>query len=77
MASYMKQLPALNGRKTVVFVTKGLPLSLTGGSGAIERLKKGVESKGGKVVGSGIVFWSNKDRENHIADVVGKLSSGF
>lgn len=73
MASYMGQLPPLNGKKAVVFVTKGLALAFTGGNQAIKKLTKGVESKGGKVVGSGIVMWGSKDRDRQIDDVVEKL----
>jgi len=77
MASYMNQLPPLNGKKAVVFVTKGLALAFTGGNGAIKTLKKGVESKGGTVVGTGMIFWGSKDRDGQIDDVVAKLSSSF
>lgn len=77
MASYMNQLPPLNNKKVVVFVTKGLALAFTGGNQAIKNLTKGVESKGGKVVGTGMVFWGSKDRENQINDVVTKLSNSF
>jgi flavodoxin len=77
MAGYMNQLPQLNNKKAVVFVTKGLAFTWTGGSGAIKTLKKGVESKGGKVVGSGIVIWGSKDRDNQIKDVVAKLAGSL
>jgi NAD(P)H dehydrogenase (quinone) len=77
MAGYMSQLPSLQGKKVVCFVTKGLPLALTGGNKAVSQLKSACESKGGKVVGTGIVYWVNKDRENHINEVVGKLSKSF
>jgi NAD(P)H dehydrogenase (quinone) len=77
MAGYMKQLPSLQGRKVACFVTKGLPFAFTGGNSAISLLKKGVESRGGTVAGTGIVYWSNKDRDNQINDVVEKLSKLF
>jgi flavodoxin len=77
MAGYMNQLPPLNNKKAVVFVTKGLALAWTGGNGAIKILKEGVESKGGTVVGTGIVFWGSKDRDNQINEVVEKLSKSF
>ncbi|OPY26743.1 MAG: hypothetical protein A4E28_02320 [Methanocella sp. PtaU1.Bin125] len=73
MASYMGQLPPLNGKKAVVFVTKGLALAFTGGNQAIKKLTKGVESKGGKVVGTGIIMWGSKDRDRQIDNVVETL----
>lgn len=77
MAAYMAQLPALGGKKIVLFVTKGLPFSWTGGNRAISQMKKGCESKGGIVGGAEIVYWSRGDRERHIDDVTGKLSRSF
>jgi NAD(P)H dehydrogenase (quinone) len=76
MAAYMNQLPPLNNKKAVLFVTKGLPLAWTGGSRAIAALKKGVETRGGKVCATGIIVW-NKGRDRQIADVVEKLSKSF
>lgn len=75
MAGYMKQLPALNGKKVAVFVTKGLPLNVTGGSKAIEQLTKEAEAHGGKVVASGIVHWGKREQE--IPAVLAKLGSAF
>ena len=77
MAAYMNQLPPLNNKKAVVFITKGLALAFTGGNQAIKQLTKGVESHGGKVVGTGMVFWGSKDRDNQINEVVEKLSKSF
>jgi NAD(P)H dehydrogenase (quinone) len=77
MKMYMNQLPSLNNKKAVVFITKGLALAFTGGNQAIKTLTKSVESKGGTVVGTGMVFWGSKDRENQINDVVSKLSSSL
>lgn len=77
MAAYMKQLPSLQGKKIACFVTKGLPFAFTGGSSAISQLTKSSESKGGNVVGTGIVYWGKKGRESQINDVVANLSSSF
>jgi flavodoxin len=77
MAAYMKQLPSLGGKKVACFVTKGMPFAWTGGNRAISQLKKSCESHGGTVVGTGIVYWSNKDRDNQINDVIEKLSRLF
>lgn len=77
MATYMKQLPSLQGKKIACFVTKGLPFAFTGGSRAISRLTKDSESKGGKVVGTGIVYWGKKDRENQITDIVERIGKLF
>jgi NAD(P)H dehydrogenase (quinone) len=77
MAVYLKQLPSLGGKKVVCFVTKGLPFAWTGGNRAIKQMKNSCEAMGGMVCGTGIVYWSNKGRENHIDDVVEKLIKHF
>ena len=77
MAVYMTQLPSLGGKKIACFVTKGLPFSWTGGNRALKQMKKRCEAMGGKVSGTGIVYWSSKERENHIGEVVNKLSGFF
>ncbi len=74
--AYLPQLPALNGKKVACFVTKGLPFDFTGGNQAISLMKSAVESKGGTVVGTGIIHWGgNKDKE--IKDLVERLSRLF
>ncbi len=77
MKVYLPQLPSLNGKKVACFVTKGLPFNWTGGNHAISQLKSGVESKGGKVVETGIISWMGGNREKRIADTVDKLSKSF
>ncbi len=74
MKAYLPQLPALNGKKVAVFVTKGLPFKWTGGNNAISQIKSAVESRGGKVVGTGIVVWPGGNRDKRIADLVEQLN---
>lgn len=77
MAAYMKQLPALNGKKIALFVTKGLPFAWTGGSRAIGTMKKACEARGGTVGATGIVVWRGANRDKNIADVVDAISKAF
>jgi hypothetical protein len=70
------QLPSLNGKKVACFVTKGLPFNWTGGNGAVSTMKKSCESRGGTVVGTGIIVWSG-DLEKKTADLVERLSRAF
>jgi len=77
MKAYLPQLPLLNGKKVAVFVTKGLPFKWTGGNKAISQLKTAVESKGGNVVGTGILVWDGAGREKKIADMVENLGKSF
>lgn len=69
MRLYLEQLPSIQGKKVALFVTKGLRFEWTGGTRAIGQMKKSCESKGGEIVGTGIVVW-NKQRDKKIAEVV-------
>jgi NAD(P)H dehydrogenase (quinone) len=77
MKAYLPQLPALNGKKVAVFVTKGLYFKWTGGNRAISQIKSAVESKGGKVVETGIIVWMGAGKEKAIPELVEKLSKSF
>jgi NAD(P)H dehydrogenase (quinone) len=76
MKAYLPQLPALNGKKVALFVTKGLPFKWTGGNKAISTMKDAVESKGGKVAGTGILVWRGENNKK-IDDLVEQISKAF
>lgn len=69
MQIYLEQLPSLENKKIALFVTKGLRFEWTGGSRAIGQMKNLCQSKGGEIVGTGIVIW-NKQRDKKIAEVM-------
>lgn len=77
MQAYMDQLPALNGKKVAVFITKGLKGAWTGGNGAIKKLKESCEGKGGQVGGTGMVFWADKNREQSIESLAEEIAKTF
>ncbi len=57
MKAYLEQIPSLQDKKVACYVTKGLPFHRTGGNQAISQMKKLCQSKGGAVMGTGIVVW--------------------
>jgi NAD(P)H dehydrogenase (quinone) len=77
MKAYMAQLPPLNGKRVALFVTKQIPQLWLGGTGAIATLKKEVESRGGKVIGSEIVVWAEKKRAETSQQCIDKISKLF
>jgi flavodoxin len=77
MKVYLPQLPSLQNKKVACFVTKGLPFNSTGGNQAISLMRTSCESRGGKVVGTGIVRWSGAGREEKIKDMVEQISALF
>ena len=77
MAAYLNQLSSLKGKNIACFVTKQLPLSWTGGTQAIARMKKICQSKGAVVCGSVIIIWSKARRQQSIRDGIDRLSGFF
>lgn len=77
MSVYLRQLSALGNKKNACFVTMAFPYPWLGGNRAIAQMKKICESKGGKICGTGIVNWSNKQREAQITGLVDIFSGLF
>ncbi len=69
MKAYLEQIPSLQDKKIALFVTKALRFEWTGGSRAIGQMKKICQSKGGMIIGTGVIVW-NKGRDKKIAKVV-------
>lgn len=77
MKAYMAQLPLLNGKRVALFVTKQLALIWLGGTGALAAMKKEVESRSGKVIGSEIVVWAEKKRAQTTQKCIDSISKLF
>lgn len=77
MKAYMKKLQSLAGKKAAIFVTKQIPLLWVGGTGAIAIMKKACESRGAEVLGTEIVVWAEKKREQTIKRCVDNISNLF
>ncbi len=77
MKAYLEQIPAMNNLKAAVFITKQLPLLWTGGTGAAAQVKTALEARGAKVVGTEIVVWSEKKREQSIKQCIKNISNIF
>ncbi|MDY9923911.1 flavodoxin family protein [Methanobacterium sp.] len=76
MKAYLEQIPSLQDKKIAGYVTKGLPFHRTGGNQAISQMKKLCQSKGGTILGTGIVVWRGS-REKDINELVQKFSALF
>ncbi len=77
MEAYLSRINSFQGKKAACFVTKRLPFKWTGGTRAVERMKKICTEKGGFVQGKGIVIWSSSKRNAMIDDVVKEISITF
>ena len=76
MKAYLEQIPSLQDKKIACYVTKGLPFHRTGGNQAISQMKKLCQSKGGTILGTGIVVWRG-GRGKDIIELVQKFSRLF
>ncbi|WP_414470169.1 flavodoxin family protein [Methanobacterium sp. ACI-7] len=76
MKTYLEQIPSLQGKKVALFVTKKLRFEWTGGTRAIGQMKKISQSKGGNVVGTGVIVW-NKDKDKKIAEIAENFNRLF
>jgi hypothetical protein len=71
--AYLEQLPELNGLPVFLFVTHHFPFAFLGGNSTIGMMRKLIESKGGKIIGTGVVNWSSKQRNDDIRSVTDKV----
>jgi NAD(P)H dehydrogenase (quinone) len=76
MATYLTQIPSLQGKRVACFVTKGLPFFRTGGNQAISKMRTICESKGATICGTGIIVWSQQ-REEKISALAEELTGCF
>lgn len=70
MDAYLAQVGPLQGKKVICFVTHAFPYSWLGGNRAIGQMKKLCAAMGADVVETGIIDWSNKQREAQITRLV-------
>ena len=77
MSAYLKKDPDLAGRKTICFLTQQLPFRFFAGNRSIKRLQALCQAQNGAVCLTGIVNWSNKEREKMIDDLVSRISKQF
>lgn len=73
MAAYLSGIPSLQGKKVGAFVTQQLSKAWLGGNRAVRQLKNACDAKGAQVFATGVVNWSNQEREKQIESVVERL----
>lgn len=73
MKTYLLKVPSLDGKKVGCFVTQHFPYEWMGGKNSISQMKKLCSDKQANVFATGIVNWTNKEREKKISDLLEKL----
>ncbi len=74
MKTYLSRLQTLKGKKIACFVTQHFPYQWMGGNGAVKKMKSLCYDKGENVLLTGIINWSNKNREAKIINLLEKIS---
>ena len=73
MKKYLLQLTNIKDKKFSCFVTEQLPKAWLGGNRAVKQMKKIILLKEALVINTGVVNWSNKNREEQIIDIINKF----
>jgi len=77
LATYLKKVESLQGKKVACLVTQQLPYAWLGGNRAIRQMKKLCEAKGATIVGSAVVNWAKSRRDATTAAAVARLFGLF
>jgi flavorubredoxin len=78
MTMYLQQLPSLKDKQITCFLTQHFPFKWMGGTMGLSKMKKIINTKGGKVIASGIVNWSRKKTlETQIETVANIISRQY
>jgi flavodoxin len=74
MKEYLEDLPSMRGKRSYVYVTKQFSPHWTGGNQSVKKMRKMVESKGGEVLGSGVIAWKKSGPTDDLHEVVNDCS---
>lgn len=72
MTAYLSTIPTFSDKRIECFVTEYFPFPSMGGNQAIRQMRAICEEKGGEVVGTGVINWSNPKRDRQIDQLVDK-----
>lgn len=75
MLTYLNGLDSLKNKKVGLVVTQGFPYAWMGGNRAIRQMINICKLKGATIIGTGIVNWLSKKREDMINTVIDDFSS--
>ena len=73
MKQYLLQLSNIKDKKVSCFVTEQLPKAWMGGNRTVKQMKKIILLKEALVINTGVVNWSNKNKEEQIMDMINKF----
>ncbi len=77
LSAFLNEVKNFHGKKAACMVTQSFSSPRLGGNRTIKQIQELCESKGAKIIETGIVNWNNPRRESMIYDVVEKISKSF
>ena len=75
MKAYLAQLDTLAQKPVACFVTQFFPKAWMGGKNAVKQMCEEIAHKGGEIVATGVINWSNKQKDAQIEQLVKDLVS--
>lgn len=70
MKLYLSKISSLKGKMVGLFVTQQFPVAWLGGNRAVKQMKQACEAKKAVVYKTGVINWSNKQREHQIINLI-------
>jgi len=77
LTMYLNQLSTIENNNVSCFVTQHFPFSWMGGSNALSKMARILATKGVKIRASGVVNWSNKQREKQTDGLIELFSRQY
>ena len=78
LQAYLAQLPSLQGRKVMGYVTQAFPFPSLGGNQAINNFTEILKAKNAELINSAIINWMVKGTRNkQIADVINSFGGKY
>ncbi len=77
LATYLRGIGSLEGKKVACLVTQSFPYPWMGGNRAIRQMRRICESKGATVRGSAVVNWAKARREKTTAQAIERLTQAL
>ena len=75
MKKYLENIETLKNKNIFVFITQMLPYTWLGGNQTLKQMVNICRQKEGNIIGSGIINWKNKLRDEKTHDLIDKIVS--
>ena len=74
MTAFLQQIPSLDQKPTIAFVTQFFPFAWMGGNRALRQMTTLCKERSGRLLASAVINWSHPRRDPNISKIVERLS---